>query len=67
MPVATPPCFVIIDRVLRDEGTSYHYEAPVDFSEADPLILKAAIQTLMNAGLPAHVGASWTTDVRRLI
>ena len=28
VPVAPPPYFVIIDRALRDEGTSYHYGAP---------------------------------------
>jgi hypothetical protein len=27
-PAGTPPYFVIIDRALRDEGTSYHYAAP---------------------------------------
>src|SRR5262249_220012 len=26
--VGHPPYFVIIDRALRDEGTSYHYAAP---------------------------------------
>src|ERR1051325_6359842 len=30
------PYFVIIDRALRDEGTSYHYAAPADYSEANP-------------------------------
>src|SRR5205823_3523563 len=27
-----PPYFVIIDRALRDEGTSYHYAAPEQFA-----------------------------------
>ena len=31
-----PPYFVLIDRALRDEGTSYHYAAPAEFAEADP-------------------------------
>ena len=26
-PAGPPPYFVIIDRALRDEGTSYHYDA----------------------------------------
>jgi len=30
-----PPYFVVIDRALRDEGTSYHYLAPGEFAEAD--------------------------------
>ena len=35
-PAGSPPYFVIIDRALRDEGTSYHYAAPSDYGEADP-------------------------------
>ena len=29
-----PPYFVIIDRALRDEGTSYHYAAPAEYAAA---------------------------------
>src|SRR6202011_3716172 len=57
-----PPYFVIIDRALRDEGTSYHYAAPAEFAEADPGIVAAAMQALTDAGLRAYVGSSWTTD-----
>src|SRR5262245_34202303 len=32
-PAGQPPYFVIIDRALRDEGTSYHYAPPADFAE----------------------------------
>jgi uridine phosphorylase len=61
-PVGNPPYFVVIDRALRDEGTSYHYAAPDTFAEADTSIVETAIRALTNAGLRAHVGASWTTD-----
>jgi uridine phosphorylase len=54
-----PPYFVIIDRALRDEGTSYHYAAADVFAEADPSLIDAAIQALQEAGVYAHVGASW--------
>ena len=57
-----PPYFVIIDRALRDEGTSYHYAAPDIFAEADPGLIGAAKQALQDAGVSAHVGPSWTTD-----
>jgi uridine phosphorylase len=53
------PYFVIIDRALRDEGTSYHYAAADVFAEADPSLIDAAIQALQEAGVYAHVGASW--------
>ncbi len=62
VPAANPPYFVVIDRALRDEGTSYHYAAPGDFAEADPRLVAAAIRALRDADLPAHVGPSWTTD-----
>ena len=61
-PVGDPPYFVVIDRALRDEGTSYHYAAPQAFAEADPHIINAAMNALTDVGLRSHVGASWTTD-----
>jgi uridine phosphorylase len=58
----SPPYFVIINRALRDEGTSYHYAAPAIFAEADRGLIDAAKRALQEAGVSAHVGASWTTD-----
>jgi len=57
-----PPYFVVIDRALRDEGTSYHYAAPEIFAEADPQIVAAVADALKKAGQRAFVGPSWTTD-----
>ena len=62
VPAGTPPYFVVIDRALRDEGTSYHYAAPDTFAEADPHVVATAMRALKNAGLQAYVGPSWTTD-----
>ena len=62
VPIASPPYFVVIDRALRDEGTSYHYAAPEEFAMADPRIVAVAAHALEKAGLQAFVGASWTTD-----
>jgi uridine phosphorylase len=61
-PVGELPYFVVIDRALRDEGTSYHYAPPEAFAAADPRVVATAMQALTDKGLPAHVGASWTTD-----
>ena len=36
------PYFVIIDRALRDEGTSYHYAAPSEYGEADAALVTLA-------------------------
>lgn len=60
--VGEPPYFVIIDRALRDEGTSYHYAAAAAFSDAEPVLVDAASEALQSAGLRAYVGATWTTD-----
>jgi uridine phosphorylase len=59
---APPPYFVVIDRALRDEGTSYHYAAPAKFAEADPRLIATAMNALKREGLSAFVGPSWTTD-----
>ena len=32
VPVGQPPYFVLIERALRDEGTSYHYIPPSNYS-----------------------------------
>jgi uridine phosphorylase len=61
-PAGDPPYFVIIDRALRDEGTSYHYAAPSEYVEADPGLVAMALAALEGEGLHAVVGSSWTTD-----
>lgn len=61
-PAGPTPYFVIIDRALRDEGTSYHYAAASEFSEASPDLIAAADRALKSKGLHAVVGSSWTTD-----
>jgi uridine phosphorylase len=61
-PVRTPPYFVIIDRALRDEGTSYHYLPPAEYSVADGRLVQLAQESLTAAKVIAQVGATWTTD-----
>jgi uridine phosphorylase len=57
-----PPYFVIIDRALRDEGTSYHYAAPSDYAEADAMLVEMARAALREKNIAGVVGSSWTTD-----
>lgn len=61
-PVGPTPYFVVIDRALRDEGTSHHYMPPSHFIEASPELVRRAAEALRNAGCSIHVGATWTTD-----
>jgi uridine phosphorylase len=61
-PVGPPPYFVVIDRALRDEGTSYHYSPPSDFAQASPELVSAAAAAILKLNQRCIVGASWTTD-----
>jgi uridine phosphorylase len=58
------PYFVLIDRALRDEGTSYHYLPPATFAEAPDAGLLAHIERALSglSGVTVHRGATWTTD-----
>jgi uridine phosphorylase len=62
LPVRAPPYFIVIDRALRDEGTSYHYLPPTDYSEADAQLTQLTREALTAAGISVQVGATWTTD-----
>jgi uridine phosphorylase len=57
-----PPYFILIDRALRDEGTSYHYLPPADFVGAEERLVEAAMNAFAAAAQPMYRGASWTTD-----
>jgi hypothetical protein len=62
-PLGPPPYFVLIDRALRDEGTSHHYVPPAEFSEADPKLIARVLPHLSNLSELIRIGATWTTDV----
>lgn len=57
-----PPYFVLIDRALRDEGTSYHYLPPSDYSKIDERLLKLFEEAFVTNPVPVDTGATWTTD-----
>lgn len=61
-PMGPTPYFVLIDRALRDEGTSHHYLPPSLFAEADRTLADRAFAGLAAAPLAIHRGTSWTTD-----
>jgi uridine phosphorylase len=61
-PAGKPPYFVVIDRALRDDGTSYHYAAASEYSEADPHLVATAANALKAKGVNIVTGSSWTTD-----
>ncbi len=61
-PAGRPPYVVLIEKALRDEGTSYHYRPPSTYSHLDPALHRAVCAGWDHAQVPLHVGASWTTD-----
>ncbi len=62
LPLREPPYFVLIDRALRDEGTSYHYRPVSTYSHADGRFIRLVQAALEARGLPVVRGATWTTD-----
>ena len=56
-----PPYFVLIDRALRDEGTSYHYLPPASFAHLRPDLNPLADRV---QGVTDNMvrGGAWTTD-----
>jgi len=62
LPLGQPPYVVLIERALRDEGTSYHYLPPAPYSHLDPALREMVSTHWDHAVVPVHVGASWTTD-----
>lgn len=59
---AEPPYFVLIDRALRDEGVSYHYLPPAEFSAAPDELLAAVEGAFDDLRVPVIRGGVWTTD-----
>jgi uridine phosphorylase len=57
-----PPLFLLIDKALRDEGTSCHYMPPGRFALASLPLVDAVALRLANEALPFNRGSSWTTD-----
>jgi uridine phosphorylase len=59
---ARPPLFVLVERALRDEGTSYHYLPAERYAEADAGLTDAVARAIAGTPTPLLRGASWTTD-----
>lgn len=57
-----PPYFVLIERALRDEGTSYHYLPPSDFSDAPSRLISLTKEAFDDLKVAVVHGSTWTTD-----
>jgi uridine phosphorylase len=57
-----PPFYVLIEKALRDEGTSYHYLPPAEFSHLDEKLLTLLGDAFAEIDIPVLRGTTWTTD-----
>jgi uridine phosphorylase len=57
-----PPYFILIDKALRDEGTSYHYLPSSEYSWAAPELIESMSGAFTGLRVPVARGATWTTD-----
>ena len=57
-----PPYVVLIEKALRDEGTSYHYQPPSPYSYLHPVLREVICTAWDHKPVPLFAGASWTTD-----
>jgi hypothetical protein len=60
--IGPPPYHILVERALRDEGTSYHYLPASAYAEADPELVAVAANCFARAGRAIRIGATWTTD-----
>lgn len=58
----TEDSFVLIEKAIRDEGTSYHYLAPSVYVETDAGLTAWLEKFLQSGGMPVVRGITWTMD-----
>ena len=54
--------FLVPNKALRDEGTSYHYAPPSRFMEIDERARKAIEKTILEHGMKYQEVITWSTD-----
>ena len=62
LPSGKPPFFVLIDKALRDEGTSYHYLPPAEYSHINENLNRLLDGKFDESMVPVRQGSTWTTD-----
>jgi len=62
VPKQNPPYFVLIERALRDEGTSYHYLPPSDYVSISSDLLATLKFAFSRLFVSVYTGSTWTTD-----
>lgn len=60
--IGQPPYFILIEKSLRDEGTSYHYLSPANYSEINRTLLECLKRGFERTSSRIIFGTTWTTD-----
>lgn len=61
-PDLKPGDIVVIDKAIRDEGTSYHYLPPAKYIEANAELADQVVEAIKIQGGKCTRGTTWTTD-----
>ena len=62
VPKDDPPYFVLIERALRDEGTSHHYCSASRYATLGDELIAPVEEACNTVSRPVYTGATWTTD-----
>jgi len=62
VPKDNPPYFVLIERALRDEGTSHHYRPPEQYARLSVPLRDAIEIACEGISRSVYTGTTWTTD-----
>jgi nucleoside phosphorylase len=62
LPIQKPPYFILIEKALRDEGTSYHYLPPANYSFMPKTLHSLFKQNSNSFPITLIQGSTWTTD-----
>jgi len=61
-PDLNPGDIIVIDKAIRDEGTSYHYLPPAKYVEANAELADRLAEAIQSLGGTCSRGTTWTTD-----
>ena len=54
--------FILVEKALRDEGTSYHYSPPTEYAFATENLISKIKANINFKSYKVHTGTVWTTD-----
>jgi len=61
-PDLNPGDIIVVDKAIRDEGTSYHYLPPAKYVDANSILADQLVEAINAHGGNCTRGTTWTTD-----